>query len=119
MVNEYGAGSGAGLGKRRGVSVLLTPALAQPLLQARSVAHRLDTSPTTRSNTMTVQALLSLPVVQTLSPVEVFALLKRTAAAEQLKQRITSCTGSPMLGCFADLMEFDVQLDASAITHTD
>jgi hypothetical protein len=65
---------------------------------------------------MTVQALLSLPVVQTLSPVDVFALLKRTAAAEQLKQRITSRTGLPMLGCFADLVEFDAQLDVSAMT---
>ncbi|RYF36444.1 MAG: hypothetical protein EOO38_27660 [Cytophagaceae bacterium] len=68
---------------------------------------------------MTVQALLSLPVVQTLSPVEVFALLKRTAAAEQLKQRITSRTGSSMLGCFADLVEFDAQLDASVVTQMD
>ena len=68
---------------------------------------------------MTVQALLSLPAVQTLSPAEVFALLKRIAAAEQLKQRITSRTGSLMLGCFADLAEFDEQLDTGAETQTD
>ncbi|RYF15796.1 MAG: hypothetical protein EOO77_13030 [Oxalobacteraceae bacterium] len=93
--------------------------MAQPLLQARLAASKLDTSPATRSNTMTAQALLLLPMVQTLFPVKVVSPPKRAAAAEQLKQRVTNRTGPLMLGCFADLAEFDAQLGAVAGPQAD
>ena len=64
---------------------------------------------------MNTQAILSNPAVSTLSPEQVFQLLKRTAAAAQLKQRTTVREGRPMLSCFAELADFDAELDARAV----
>ena len=62
---------------------------------------------------MNTQAILSNPAVSTLSPEEVFHLLKRTAAAAQLRKRITVREGRPMLSCFAELADFDASLPMS------
>ena len=64
---------------------------------------------------MNTQAILSNPAISTLSPEQVFQLLKRTAAAAQLKQRLTIREGRPMLSCFAELADFDAELDAGAV----
>ena len=68
---------------------------------------------------MNTQAVLSNPAISALTPEQVFQLLKRTAAAAQLKQRITVREGRPMLSCFAELADFDAELDASAVRVTE
>ncbi|MDB5820849.1 MAG: hypothetical protein JWQ11_4489 [Rhizobacter sp.] len=63
---------------------------------------------------MNTQSILSNPAVLTMSPEQVFQLLKRTAAAAQFKKCVTVREGRPMLSCFADLADFDAELDATS-----
>jgi len=61
---------------------------------------------------MNTAALLSNPIIATMSPEEVFHLLKKSEALMQLKQRVTkSRAGQPMLACFAELADLDASID--------
>jgi hypothetical protein len=64
---------------------------------------------------MTTAALLAHPSVATMSNDDVFRMLKRSEVVRQIKNRLsTTRDGRTMFGSFAELADFDAELNSKS-----